>query len=781
MSDKPSFFENLQRRRVPAIVGMYIAATWLVIELGDWVTERFGFAESLTSFVFIAMLVMLPAVALFAYNHGAPGKDEWRNSEKILIPVNAAIAIAVLYFVSPALNVEAATETVRIADETGTIQQFEVARLGFHREIVAFFWQNDTGDESLDWLSYGLPLMLTHDLNRVSPVISAKTPFHSSGMRQKLSRRGYESLNGEPQALQLDIARDRRSAALISGSYTRVGDLFSISVTLTDARTGQEIGSHAVSSSDWMTAVDDVSIAVLDYMNIKASDNQSDDPVSQHFTSSLEAVQHFTNGHLALDIDNDYPLGIASFQSALEADPTFAEASSALSRAHYLSGDVKSAEFTASQALNNSYRLSETGRFLLKANRYVFSGDYERGERVIDIWMQVKPNSADAYRAMARLGQMRGNPESLEKASTAFDKLLELDPGDVSILRSKAELEQQRGDYSAAENHLRNYLEHEPESGEAMIQLAYINQAQGDLEAAQTLLEDAAVLSDNPMQSEIGLARLEARRGLYAEAEERLQGLMHDGLDAQQRVALLSAQAEVAMVRGQIARVMQLQSETNELAKGLMPPMVRLLQIESQEANLLAQLGRTDEAIAIADAVTAQLQPPVDSYMYFTYASIYESADDRAAYREWAQKIDDAADQYPEIFLPFLETQAARLAIWDEDFDAAIDHIDKAQAQLGQSMLQVIQGNLSISSVAVSIADLYLDAGALDEAGEQLEEIRKAFPAFGFANFVSAKVFVAEGDTESARAILAEALDAWSDADADYIYRAEALALLNSL
>jgi hypothetical protein len=186
MTEKRSMFENLLHRRVPHVVGMYIAATWLVIELGDWVTGRFNFPGTLTSYLFVMMLAMLPAVFLFSYNHGAPGKDRWTTSEKVVIPLNVLLVLGVLYFLSPLLVVEAATETVQIPDETGVVQEFEVARQGYHKEVIGFFWRNESGNSDLDWLSYGLPLMLAHDLNRVSPVITVDTPFDSFWMKNEL-------------------------------------------------------------------------------------------------------------------------------------------------------------------------------------------------------------------------------------------------------------------------------------------------------------------------------------------------------------------------------------------------------------------------------------------------------------------------------------------------------------------------------------------------------------------------------------------------------------------
>jgi len=781
MTEKRPLFESLMHRRVPQIVGMYVAATWLVIELGDWVTERFNLSTMLTSYVFVAMLVMLPAIVLFAYNHGAPGKDEWTKSERVVIPLNGVLALALLYFLSPLLVVEAATETVQISDETGTMQEFEVARQGYHKKVIGFFWRNESGNSDLDWLSYGLPLMLAYDLNRVSPVITVQTPFDSAAMQNELRNNGHPSFLNEPQGLRVEIARDRRSAALIIGSFSQLDGTVTVNATVVDAESGNDIGTYSVTGSDWLTAVDDVSATVLNFLEVEPSDNQSDDPIGQHFSDSVEAIKHFTNGHVAVSIDNDYPQGIAELQSAVEIDPEFAEANGVLSTTHYLNSDLESARATASQALKNGYRLSETSKFVLKANRYIFDGDFDRGERVVEIWTRVQPNSTEALRSMAQLNKMRGTTDSLQRAIAAFDRLLELDPKNFGIYREKAEVEQQHGDYAAAADYMRIFLEHEPDSGSGHLQLANIYQALGDLEAAQVSLEDAAILSDSPLSSEIGLARLEARRGYFKEAEERLNGQLNDELSPQQRVQVLSAHAEVALVRGQIETVMALLVEINEIAKSFMPPMVRLLSIESQRSDLLALLGKTDEAIATADEITAQLQAPMDAYMNFSYTTIYGSANNREAFREWASKTQQVRNQLPPIFLPFIELQSARLAIWDGQFDVGIAHLDRARDLLDQSLIQLFQSNLSLSALHVILAELYLEANALDDSHERLEEVLKVFPASAYAKLVSAKVHLAEGNEEAGRRALVEALDIWSDADTEYIFGIEARSLLSGL
>ncbi len=778
MTEQRSFLANLMWRRVPQIVGIYIAATWLVIELGDWVTERFALPTNLTSYVFVVMLAMLPAIILFAYNHGAPGKDRWTKAEKIAIPLNVLATLVILYLVGPSLTVEAAIETVSIPDETGVVREFEVARQGYHREAISFFWRNDSSNTDLDWLSYGIPLMLAHDLSRVSPVITVQTPFDSGSVREELKRRGYDSLLGEPQGLSLDIARDRRSAVLIVGSFAAEGDTLSVSATLIDVESGRELATHTIDGMDWLRTVDELTAMILDDLDVTPSDNQTDDPIGQHFSDSLDAIRHFTNAMVELDINNDYPRGIAELQQAVTIDPLFAEAFRELSSTHYFNGDIDAARSAASNALRNSYRLSETSKFVVKANRYIFDGDYDRGERVIDIWTQVQPNSTEAFEVQAFLATLRGGEEALQKAGAAYDRLLELDPSNLGIYRQKANLELQRGDYGAAARYLQNYLDREPDSGDALIELASVYQAQGDLDAAQAALEDAVILSDSPLASELGLARLEARRGSYESAERRLMAQLEDDLSQQQRIQILGARTEIALLRGRVQKAAELQEAVGEAAKSLLPPMVRLVNIENQRANILALLGRRAEALAIADEITAQLQPPLDTYMNFTYTAIYRELDERDAFRSWAEKTRASRDQLPEVFEPFIEIESAQIAVWDGDSDAAIAHLDRARELLGQSFIKTIQDNLSTYFVHAGVAELYLEAGAIDKAQSHLDGALRVFPDFAFAKLVAARIRLAQGDEPAARALLAEALATWSSADDDYTHRQRASRLL---
>ena len=768
MSDRESLIDNLLRRRVLQFVGMYIAATWLVIELGDWVTERFNLPADFTSYVFIAMLVLLPSVIIFAYGHGAPGKDKWTRFERIFIPLNVTVAAAAIFLIDPTYEVEAATQFIQIADETGQVQEFEVARRGYHREVVSFSWTNASGETGLDWLSYGLPGMLATDIDRISPVISVATPFNSDSLRDRLKRQA--SAIDIPRSLAVQIARDRRSAALVTGSFDVDGDTFFLFARVIDAGTGEVIGEHEVRATDWLDGVDRVSAAVLAMLEVRPADNKNDEPIRQHFSDSIDAIRHYTEGEVAIAFENDYPAGIAGYTKAVELDPQFAEARGALSIGHYLNGNLEAAREEATRALRDGYRLADSSKFALKAQRYIYDGDFERGQRVLDIWTEVQPNSPRAYSSQARLLRLQGGRQALDKAQVAYDQLLELNPANIGVYISKAEVEQQRGDYAAAAAYLQQYLELDPDSGEARLRLASVYQADGDLDQARQVLEYAAVLLDDPVEPGLALARLQARRGDYDAAVAYIDDLLAANPTQQQRFQLLNTRIEILGATGRVREALEAHAVLSEVALELLPPTIRQFTVGTQKSGLLAQIGNTEEAVAILDAILANLQPPQSHYMSVIYSGLYSVSGDREAAREWAERSIATRDQMPEPMQLLITIGEAQLAAWDGEHAEALRLTDIARERLGASYLQLFESDLGVFSMYVGLAELYMEAGEHQKAEAELEQVLKLYPGNGEAKVTLARSLVLRGELDRARQLLAEARTIYANADSDFVF-----------
>ncbi len=110
------FGRELLRRRVPQIVGAYLAGGWVLLEFTDWAVNRYVLSSHVTDFVVASWLLLLPAVAVLAWNHGSPGKDAWRRADTISVLLNLAVAGLILFGVFRGRDLGAATsETWRAA------------------------------------------------------------------------------------------------------------------------------------------------------------------------------------------------------------------------------------------------------------------------------------------------------------------------------------------------------------------------------------------------------------------------------------------------------------------------------------------------------------------------------------------------------------------------------------------------------------------------------------------------------------------------------------------
>ena len=151
------FGRELLRRRVPQIVGAYLAGGWILLEFTDWTVNRYVLSSHVTDFVVASWLLLLPAIAILAWNHGSPGRDEWRRAETVGIALNLLLAGVILFSVFRGQDLGAATNTVVVRDEEGRELVRQIPKGEFRRRVALFSFTNGSGDPELDWLQYALP------------------------------------------------------------------------------------------------------------------------------------------------------------------------------------------------------------------------------------------------------------------------------------------------------------------------------------------------------------------------------------------------------------------------------------------------------------------------------------------------------------------------------------------------------------------------------------------------------------------------------------------------
>jgi|GEM_PF-3593989 len=92
--------KDLWERRVPQILGIYLGASWAIIEfISSLLVDRYQFSPELITITLFALLLMIPTVLMIAYFHGRPGPDQWTRFEKIGIPINLIVTLSIILLV----------------------------------------------------------------------------------------------------------------------------------------------------------------------------------------------------------------------------------------------------------------------------------------------------------------------------------------------------------------------------------------------------------------------------------------------------------------------------------------------------------------------------------------------------------------------------------------------------------------------------------------------------------------------------------------------------------
>ena len=139
-------------RRVPQFVGLYVLGSWGFVQFVDWAVGQFLLSPTLTSVVFVALILLLPSVVVIAWRHGAPGQDPWKAVDGVAVGANLLVMAGVLVFAFWGSDLGAATTTKVLEDPDGNVVERVVPNEDLQRSVLLFDLENRSGDSELDWL-----------------------------------------------------------------------------------------------------------------------------------------------------------------------------------------------------------------------------------------------------------------------------------------------------------------------------------------------------------------------------------------------------------------------------------------------------------------------------------------------------------------------------------------------------------------------------------------------------------------------------------------------------
>lgn len=775
-----SLSREIRERRVLPAVGVYIGASWVVIEILDRLVDRYFLSPYLTDIVFWGLYSLVPAVILLAWTHGRPGKDRVTRVEKVGLPLNIILTIGLLVTVFGGKDLSATADLVTVSNELGEQERHYVPREAYRQRLATFFWSNESGDAALDWLQYGVTELLTQDLQQ-NPFLLVGSPWDPplQGYYSRMKTAGFPDALGLPLSLMREIAGQAGRAVFVEGTIAagEAGARLTARVWETDSLTS--LGELTAEGPDLLATVDRLSQGVKELLAVPPGRGglTADLPLVETYGESSRALQCFVEARNALLFNNDRQRSNALLDDALAADPAFVLAWFYRGLNQWEQGDATGAGESWTEAQKLAYRLPESDQVLLKGLSYRISGEQDKLEKFLRLQTRLQ-DDALSHRNLASFLMFTGR---LEEAKAQFLKVIERDRGDHWSWLQLAQLERASGNPEAAIDYAGRFVAARPDDVQGHLLQGDLLLAMGDIDGARAAYEQGQLVADLPVMPTLRLARLAQQQGEWAGAREQIEEARRLAASPQHASAVLAEEAGLEFRLGRIGRAIGLAEAQLELNRQVMSPVEQVFSYTMPVVQYNILLDRVGQAGILLDQARGALQPPLDQFLSFVEAILrarngeFEAAE--AAVRDGVQAIE----RFRADYLAFQEPLArAWIADQREDYaDAARqfrDAIGKVQRALVAGQME---GKLALLYGAC--AQMHVRAGELDVAQRVLDSGFRRDAAEPTLWVARAMLHEANGSMQMALASLDFALAIWADADPDYVEYREALAMRERL
>ncbi|HET7293559.1 MAG TPA: protein kinase [Vicinamibacteria bacterium] len=641
--------------------------------------------------------------------------------------------------------------------------------------IAVLYFENNTGDASLDWLRTGLADMLVTDLSQ-SPDVRVLGTDRLYQILKEMKKLDERTVSAETVAA---VAERAEVDSVVLGSFVKAGETIRVSIKLQDAKSGDILAAEKVDAAGQdklFEGVDELTGRIKSrFGSTTTTDSARDRELKDITTSVPEAYRQYAE---AIALHNQFKEEEARplFEKAIALDPTFAMAIAKLAVVQGNLGLVKERKELVERALSLKDRLSERERL------YVEGYAYNSHPRTLQ-------KAAEAYEAAATKYDDASSIHNL--ANTVYpplERFKEAVPW--------AEINLRRRDYDAfavfavvdayanvnrfdkALEVARECVQKRPESADAHASLgwALINLDRRDegLESLRRALQLAPSRQDLISDTWIALVLFDR----FAEAREVVRPLL-DNSDPLKRSQGQSLLAHLAVYDGRSKEAAELFAKATEGA-----PAERRAFAANDGARVLL-LARNEPGPALLRAEMARREggdrPVAQDALY--WRSLSEAAlgrHDEAA--KTAELLRQETADWPA---PFAKRRLLRLdavlAAARGDHEGALAKLAAVEKLLPPLERPGFQGG-EFALVRYDLASSYLALGRDAEAARYFDLVTKAgqprvfYPMLYVRSFyILGQLAEKRGDREAARTHYTRFLSYWKDGDIDRERVAEAV------
>ena len=385
------------------------------------------------------------------------------------------------------------------------------------QSIAVLTFENQTGNENLEWLCKGITDMLIRDFSQ-SHSLKVTTLQRVYDIFKQLD---IQSSHDVDYKMVSKIGKQAEVQAVIKGSFSNIQDSLTIAVQLYNVGTGKIIQQEKVSGKGLeqiFSMVDELTNKVKRNIKLSMKDSEERDlNIADITTNSLEAYRYFTEG---TDLIYKSFLGdaIKKFEQAIKIDSTFAMAHYWASIIYLQLERISDARNSIAKAVKYSENISHKEKMKIERVNAEFNNEREKSVLLLKELVRAYPDDKELNFQLA--ANYYFNKE-INKAEKLLANTLQLDPEFVQAYNLQSIIFRDKGDYENAINSLNKYIKLKPDEPTPHHNLAEIYEALGNYKKAITSYETAISLKPDFHFSILSLANIYSTLGKYKKAEEK--------------------------------------------------------------------------------------------------------------------------------------------------------------------------------------------------------------------------------------------------------------------
>jgi serine/threonine protein kinase/Tfp pilus assembly protein PilF len=378
--------------------------------------------------------------------------------------------------------------------------------------IAALQFDNQSDDESLAWLSQGLPGMLLTGL--------AQTP----GLDVISSRRIEEvapGLDSESPARMAEAARRAGAGAVVTGAIYKAGAELRLDVRIEDLESGRLLAAESVRGTDVFELADELTARVRE--SLRVADRAAGRPIREVTTDSLEAYRLYGAG-----VEARHNIRHADARRLLEEavaiDPSFAMAHFHLSAIATALGETALRDEHRRKTMENLRRMPQKEALLVRAFDAMLGGRLEESSSLLENLLALYPGEEEAYDTYVHVRDRMGQQDKVLEILDRWAKAIP-GPGSGHFHNHRGYAFMQVGRYQDAASAFSDYARVRPAEANPYDSLGELRLVTGEPERALESYRRALSLNPEFTFSVMGRVWANGMLGRYDDALAELSRL----------------------------------------------------------------------------------------------------------------------------------------------------------------------------------------------------------------------------------------------------------------